>query len=104
MIRTYLELPVRPGKAEGLADFFDREQILETSLAQDGCRSAELTISEDGLTALVTATWDDRAAYNVWISRPDRETNADELSSFLREPVGPATVGRVLDVVLNGSR
>lgn len=104
MIRTYLELPVRPGKAKGLAEFFNREQLLQKSLEQEGCRSAELTISADGLTALVTATWDDRAAYDVWVSRPDRETNADELSSFLREPVGHATVGRVLDVVLNGSR
>lgn len=103
MIRTYLEFDVLPGKAQGLADFFDRQDILRTSAAQPGCRSAELTISEDGLTALVTATWDDHEAYERWTSRPDRDTNADELNSFLRQPVGPATVGRVLNVVLDGA-
>ncbi|MGH1491977.1 MAG: antibiotic biosynthesis monooxygenase family protein [Acidimicrobiales bacterium] len=103
MIRTYLEFDVLPGKATGLADFFDRRDILRTSVAQPGCQSAELTISADGLTALVTATWDDRDAYDRWTSRSDREDDADELSSFLRQPVGPATIGRVLDVVLDGA-
>lgn len=103
MIRTYLELPVKAGKADALADFFERRDILGTSVAQAGCRSAELTISADGLTALVTATWDARSDYEEWTARSDRDTDADELSSFLREPVGPATVGRVLDIVLTGS-
>lgn len=100
MIRTYLEFEVLPGKAHDLADFFDRRDILRTSVAQAGCQSAELTISDDGLTALVTATWDDHDAYERWTSRSDRNTDADELSSFLCQPVGPATVGRVLNVVL----
>ncbi len=102
MIRTYLEFEVLPGKAQGLADFFDRRDILRNSVAQAGCRSAELTISDDGLTALVTATWDDQQAYDLWTSRSDRVADADELNSFLSRPVGPATVGRVLNVVLDG--
>jgi len=103
MIRTYLEFEVLPGKAQGLAEFFDRRDILRNSVAQKGCRSAELTISEDGLTAMVTATWDDLEAYERWTSRADRGSDAGELSSFLQQPVGPATVGRVLNVVLDGA-
>ncbi len=99
MIRTYLELELKPGAAEGLASLFERERILETSADQEGCHSAELTISDDGLIALVTATWSNREAYDTWTSRADRSTQADELNSFLRRPVGPETVGRVFDVV-----
>jgi heme-degrading monooxygenase HmoA len=102
-IRTYLELEVQPGAAEGLAEFFDRCNILRTSAAQSGCRSAELTISSDGEVAVVTAVWDDAAAYERWVSRADRADDADELSSFLKQPISAKTVGRVFGIVLDGS-
>lgn len=102
-IRTYLELDLEPGAAGGLAAFFDRRDILRTATAQPGCRSAELTISSDGEVAVVTAVWDDAAAYQRWVSRADREDDADELSSFLKRPIGAETVGRVFGVVLDGA-
>lgn len=103
MIRTFLEFSVRPGKAADLVAFFEREAFLSTSVAQDGCHSAELTMSDDGLTALVTATWDDRAAYDRWVQRPDREATGAELSELLTSPVGGQTVGKVFDVVSTGA-
>lgn len=102
-IRTYLELELRPGAAAGLLAFFDRRNILRTSVAQAGCRSAELTVSNDEAVAVVTAVWDDAAAYQRWVSRTDRADDADELSSFLMRPVGPETVGRVFSIVLDGA-
>ncbi len=103
MIRTYLELEVRPGAADGLTAFFERQNILSTSVAQKGCRSAQLTISSDGEAAVVTAEWDDAEAYERWVSRSDRETDAEELSGFLKRPVGADTIGRVFRVVLDGA-
>lgn len=103
MIRTYLELQVQPGKAQALAQYFDHKGYLRDSSAQAGCHSAELTMSADGETAVVTAMWENQAAYDLWVSRPDRADGADELSSYLTEPIGPATVGRIFEVVLQGS-
>ncbi len=102
MIRTYLELEVRAGAAQGLADFFDRENILRNSVAQEGCLSAELTFSADGEVAVVTAVWEGPEAYDRWVARSDRSENADELSSFLSQPVTAETVGRVFSVALTG--
>lgn len=103
MIRTYLEFAVRPGKVEALIALFQRENILQTSVAQPGCQSAELTISADGRSAVVTATWDDHDAYEMWTSRTDRESQGLELSELLEAPVGKETVGKVFDVVATGA-
>ncbi len=101
MIRTILELPLAEGAADGLVAFFEREQILATAAAQDGCLGAELSIAADGSVAVVTALWADAAAYDVWTSRHDRADQAGELSSFLDGSIGAATVGRVSEVRLS---
>lgn len=100
MIRTFLELPLADGAADGLVAFFDRQGILTNAAAQDGCLGAELTIAEDGRSAIVTALWADAAAYDRWTSRTDRTDLADELNTFLDGTVGPATVGRANRVAL----
>ncbi len=102
MIRTYLEFDVLPGKADELVAFFAAQQYLENSVAQEGCHSAELTMSSDGLQAIVTATWDDREAYDRWTSRPDRESTGPALSALLKNPVGEGTIGRVFEVASMG--
>ncbi len=101
MIRTYLELPLAAGAADGLVAFFDREAILSTAAAQEGCLGAELTITTDGTSAIVTALWSDAGAYELWTSRSDRAELADELSTFLDGAIGAATVGRVGRVALS---
>lgn len=98
MIRTVLTLPVKPGEGEALVATFRRLQILETSMAQDGCLSTEISIAEDGIQAIVTATWRDREAYGVWTARTDRGSHSAEISRHLREPLTAQTVGVVYDV------
>lgn len=93
MIRTYLELNVQEGRADDLAELFRRLKILETSAAQPGCQSAELTVSEDGRQLIVTALWDDLAAYDRWTNRSDRGEQAAELNALLTEPIGASTIG-----------
>ena len=66
MIRTFLDLRVKPGHAERLAAAFERLAILDESVAQSGCSSADLSVSADGSTVTVTATWDSTEAYAAW--------------------------------------
>ena len=68
MIRTFLDLRVKPGHAERLAAAFERLAILDESVAQSGCSSADLSVSADGTTVTVTATWDSTEAYAAWTS------------------------------------
>ena len=76
MIRTFLDFAVKAGHAEALATEFERLAILDTSVAQPGCTSAEMSVSEDGTTVTVTATWDSPDAYASWTSRGVRSSRA----------------------------
>jgi quinol monooxygenase YgiN len=98
MIRTILTLQIALGGADGLVDAFRRLAILETSLAQDGCLSAEIAISSDEREAIVTATWDDQAAYERWTSRSDRGSTSAELNPHLAVPLTAESVGRLYRV------
>lgn len=95
MIRTTLILEVRPGHAEPLVAVFREHGILTAAVAQPGCHSAEIGVTEDGSEAVVTATWEDADAYAVWTSRPDRTAMAEVINPHLRVPLGESTVGRV---------
>jgi quinol monooxygenase YgiN len=94
MIRTYLHFEIDDGGAERLVSLFRHHQILENSVAQQGCHSAELTLSSDGSRAIVTATWDDPDAYARWTGRHDRGDLAGEISKLLTVPIDSNTTGR----------
>ncbi len=102
MIRTFLDLRVKAGHAEQLAAAFERLAILDQSVAQPGCSSAELSVSEDGTMVTVTATWDSPEAYAAWTSRGDRGDLADQLNEHLAQPLDAATVGRIHRVLVSG--
>jgi quinol monooxygenase YgiN len=102
VIRTFLDLSVRAGHAEQLADTFRRLRILEESVAEPGCTTAELSVSADGRSATVTATWDSPEAYDRWTSRRDRGDLAEHLNAHLERPLDATTVGRVHRVLLQG--
>ena len=93
MIRTYLRFQLGHDSAERLVTLFKDHQILETSISQSGCHSAELTVSSDGTRAIVTATWDDPEAYERWTSRPDRGLLATEINELLTVPIDASTRG-----------
>lgn len=95
MIRTYLRFDLRDGASADFVDLFRDAAILETSLAQPGCLSAELTVSETGGVATVTATWTDRHAYEAWTNRADRGAYAERLNACLTTPLTAATIGEV---------
>lgn len=93
MIRTYLHFELDGGSADRLVNLFRHHQILENSVAQQGCHSAELTLSSDGSRAIVTATWDNPEAYARWTGRPDRGDLAGEISALLTVPIDSSTKG-----------
>lgn len=101
MIRTYLTFDLKEGKAEELVEMFRERAILDTSAAQPGCQSAELTISQDGSQAIATAVWDDLAAYEMWTSRADRGSHTEVISALLSKPMGPETIGGQFTVALS---
>jgi heme-degrading monooxygenase HmoA len=103
VIRTFLELRVKPGHAEHLAEAFERLGILDRSLAQRGCASADLSVSEDGTMVTVTAAWDSSASYALWTSRDDRGALAAELNPHLARPLDATTVGRVQRILVRGT-
>ena len=98
MIRTYLELRPKEGRAAPLLDKFRELRILETSADHPGGRTAEFTVSEDGRRVIVTAAWDDQEAYDRWVGRSDRGDLAAELNPLLEEPISAATRGGVFRV------
>lgn len=93
MIRTYLSFELDDGRAEQLVSLFRDHRILEISVAQRGCHSAELTVSTDESHAIVTATWDNPEAYARWTSRSDRGRLSAEISRLLTVPIDAATKG-----------
>lgn len=94
MIRTYLHLDVADGQSGNLVRAFKDLRILETSVEEPGCLSAELTLSEDGRQAIVTATWDSVGGYTRWTSSPDRASYAEVVSQWLAAPLGPDSTGK----------
>lgn len=97
MIRTALEFRIRPGCADALVQLFRDERILEKS-TEEGALSAEIAITDDGSSALVTAVWDDPVAYAAWTSRADRADLAERLEPLLSQEIDEATVGRVYTI------
>lgn len=98
MIRTVLHLEVRPGSADALVEAFRELRILEESVQQPGCSSAEIAISGDGREAIVTATWDDEHAYELWTAHGDREARAAAINPHLVVPLSVASVGKIYQV------
>ena len=104
MIRTYLEFDIMPGCADRFVQFFHENHILDKAVAQDGCESAELTISEDGLSAIVTATWKTMDDYRTWTNRSDRDALASEIAEFLVMQHTGERVGRQYEIRLVGGQ
>lgn len=84
MVRSVLYLQPRDGAHDALADFYRRHDVLATAVRAAGCRATELQIPLDGTgPALVTALWDDEAAYQGWIDHDLRGANSDELLALV---------------------
>jgi len=90
MTQSVLTFTLLPGRRQHFIDTFARLEVLETSSFQAGYRGGQLHVDlDDPDTAVVTAQWDSRAAYQGWLENPVRETIGDQLEEFLaQEPSG----------------
>ncbi len=87
LARSILFMQPREGCREDLVATFERLQIPETALRQDGCLGVELQVPPDETgPVLVTALWTNRTAYDGWLSNPRREETSEELFALLTEP------------------
>lgn len=100
MIRTFLDLQVKPEHAEALIALFEAQAVVDQSVAQPGCHSAELSVSDDGLAVTVTAVWDSVAAYETWTARDDRASLSELINRHLAVPVTATTTGRIHRVAI----
>jgi len=101
VIRSVLVLKPKPGKAGDVVQLFQEEGIIERALTVDGCHDVSVLSSEADI--LVTATWDDAAAYQAWIDHPERNSSSDELNALLTNTIDARSVAALYDVALTGS-
>jgi hypothetical protein len=101
MVRSVLYLQPRDGAHDALIDFYRRYDVLATAVKAAGCRTTELHVPLDGDgPALVTALWDDEAAYQGWVEHDLRGTNTDELLALIDVGDGGVPAGQVYRIAV----
>ena len=87
MARSLLYMQPVEGRRDELIALFERLDVPERALQQDGCLSVELQVApEESQPVLVTALWSHREAYDGWLANPWRESVGAELEALLTEP------------------
>jgi quinol monooxygenase YgiN len=98
MTQSVLTFTLLPHRRQDFIDAFARLEVLPTSSFQAGYRGGQLHVDlDDPDTAMVTAQWDSRAAYQGWLENPVRETIGEQLQPFLADEPS----GRVFELVLD---
>ena len=101
MVRSVLYLQPRDGAHDALVDFYRRYDVLATAVRAAGCRATELHVPLDGAgPALVTALWDDEAAYQGWVHHDLRVNGRDELMTLIDVGDEGVPAGRVYRVAV----
>jgi quinol monooxygenase YgiN len=91
-----LVLRARPGRRDDIVALFERLRVLERASEVDGFRDGQLHVAADEPDELlVTASWEDAAAYGRWLESPVREAMRPELEVLLAAEPTP----RVYEVV-----
>jgi quinol monooxygenase YgiN len=80
----------REGCREDLIEAFERLEVPQRALRQQGCLSVELQVRPDtAAPVLVTALWTSREAYEGWLQSPWRAEASDAIFALLTaEPEG----------------
>jgi hypothetical protein len=105
-VRSLLVLQPRGGDHAALVDFFRRNDVLGLAVRRAGCWAAELHIPVSGAgPAVVTAVWDDAAAYDGWRSHPVRASFNGDMERLVElEPAAVLVAGGVYAVAVSASR
>jgi hypothetical protein len=105
-VRSVLVLQPRGGDYAALVEFFRRQDVLGLAVRHAGCWTAELHVPVSGSgPVVVTAVWDDAAAYDGWRNHPVRANfNADMERLVELEPAAVLVGGGVYAVAVTASR
>jgi len=83
-VYSILELPVRAGDGDELADRFAELRIFELAGRHGGLRSARLLRPlESGRPFVVVSEWDAAESYRAWLADPERTRVNAELLPLL---------------------
>jgi heme-degrading monooxygenase HmoA len=77
MIQAYLILTPTPGKTDELIDEYRRAEIIEAGIPYGLQRGEAVRLPPADATPerlLITSLWEDQAAYDSWLSAPERVT------------------------------
>ena len=106
-VRSLLVLQPRGGDYAALVDFFRRNDVLGLAVRHAGCWAAELHVPVNGSgPVVVTAIWDDAAAYDGWRNHPVRANFTGDMERLVDLESSDAVVvgGVVYAVAVSASR
>jgi hypothetical protein len=104
-VRSVLVLQPRGGDYAALVEFFRRQDVLGLAVRHAGAWAAELQVPLDGVgPVVVTAVWDDAAAYAGWRSHPVRATFNDDMGRLVESEPPGVIAGGMYAVAVAASR
>ena len=105
-VRSFLVLQPRGDDYVALLDFFRRHDVLGLAVRHAGAWAAELHVPLSGVgPVVVTAVWDDAAAYDGWRNHPVRATFNDDMERLVEsEPAAIGVAGGVYAVAVSAAR
>ena len=102
MIKSVLYLQPRNGDLAAIVEFYRTRGVLERAVLQDGCLGSDLQVPVGNVgPVMVTALWRDAAAYDGWVSSPDRAGNAGALSELVEGPFDAGSRGELYEVLID---
>jgi hypothetical protein len=104
-VRSVLVLQPRGGDYAALVEFFRRQDVLGLAVRHAGAWAAEVQVPLSGVgPVVVTALWDDAAAYAGWRNHPVRATFNDDMERLVEaEPPG-VIAGGIYEVAVSVCR
>ena len=91
MIRTYLILRPTPGSLEPLVEYYRREGVIEAAVPYGLLLGEVAHPRNSAATIAVGSLWADTAAYDSWLSAPERDALIKGMSGYLdalEPPIG----------------
>jgi hypothetical protein len=104
-VRSVLVLQPRGGDYAALLDFFRRNDVLGLAVRHAGAWAAELHVPVSGVgPVVVTAVWDDAAAYDGWRNHPVRANFNGDMERLVESEPASVVAGGVYRVAISASR
>jgi quinol monooxygenase YgiN len=104
-VRSVLVLQPRGGDYAALLEFFRRHDVLGLAVRHAGCWASEVHVPLSGQgPVLVTAVWDDAAAYDGWRNHPVRASFNTEMERLVDATSASTIASGVYQVAIAAAR